>query len=200
MSPRPLASPLSVLLAARAAAVLISAAAAGAAWAQATPTAPLPAKQASVSPTAKEAAVAPAEKKAPVKQVKRAAKKEPLAPAVPEVEVVMLDADATQLLAAKEVLVGESGCEFGQKIEVGANPSHPGYIDLNYNKKTYTMKPVLSATGAVRLEDVRSETLMIQIASKTMVMNQKTGQRLIDNCVHPDQQTVTADTTQVLMK
>ena len=198
MSPRPLASPLSILLAARAAAVLIGVAAAGAAWAQATPSAPMPAKQASVSPTAKEAAVAPAEKKAPVKPVKRAAKKEP--PAVPEVEVVMLEADAVQLLAAKEVLVGESGCEFGQKIEVGANPSHPGYIDLNYNKKTYTMKPVLSATGAVRLEDVRSETLMIQIASKSMVMNQKTGQRLVDNCVHPDQQTVTADTTQVLMK
>ncbi len=199
MSPRPLASPLSVFLAARAAAVFIGAAAAGAVWAQATPAAPLPAKQVSVAPAAKEAAAAPAEKKTPVKQVKRSAKKEPAAP-VPEVEVVMVDADAIQLLAAKEVLVGESGCEFGQKIEVGANPSHPGYINLNFNKKTYTMKPVLSATGAVRLEDVRSETLMIQIASKSMVMNQKTGQRLVDNCVHPDQQTVTADTTQVLMK
>ncbi len=199
MSPRPLASPLSVLLAARAAAVFIGAAAAGAAWAQATPAAPLPAKPVSVAPAAKEAAPAPAEKKPPVKQVKRSAKKEPPAP-VPEVEVVMVDADAVQLLAAKEVLVGESGCEFGQKIEVGANPSHPGYINLNFNKKTYTMKPVLSTTGAVRLEDVRSETLMIQIASKSMVMNQKTGQRLVDNCVHPDQQTVTADTTQVLMK
>lgn len=199
MPPRPLALPLSVLLAARAAAVFIGAAAAGAAWAQATPAAPLPAKPVSVAPAAKEAAAAPAEKKTPVKQVKRSAKKEPPAP-VPEVEVVMVDADAIQLLAAKEVLVGESGCEFGQKIEVGVNPSHPGYIDLNFNKKTYTMKPVLSATGAVRLEDVRSETLMIQIASKSMVMNQKTGQRLVDNCVHPDQQTVTADTTQVLMK
>jgi hypothetical protein len=26
-----------------------------------------------------------------------------------------------------------------------------------------------------------------------MVMNQKTGQRLVDNCVHPDQRTVSAD-------
>jgi hypothetical protein len=33
-----------------------------------------------------------------------------------------------------------------------------------------------------------------------MVMNQKTGQRLVDNCVHANQANVSADTTQVLMK
>ena len=42
---------------------------------------------------------------------------------------------------------------------------------------------------------------MIQIASKTMVMNQKTGQRLVDNCVHPEQRTVSADSgAPVLLK
>ena len=109
-------------------------------------------------------------------------------------------ADEKQLLAAKEVFMGESGCEFGQKIKLDANSKHPGYVDLSFNKKTYTMKPVMSATGALRLEDVRSEALMIQIASKTMVMNQKTGQRLVDNCVHPSQKTVTAESSQALMK
>ena len=89
--------------------------------------------------------------------------------------------------------MGESGCEFNQKIQVDANAQHPGYVDMSFNQKKYTMKPVLSPTGALRLEDVRREALMIQIASKTMVMNQKTGQRLVDNCVHPDQRTVSAD-------
>jgi hypothetical protein len=117
-----------------------------------------------------------------------------------EPEPQVADADDQQLQAAKEVLLGESGCEFNQKIQVDANAQHPGYLDMSYNKKKYMMKPVMSSTGAVRLEDVRSETLMIQISSKTMLMNQKTGQRLLDNCVHPDQKITTTDAEQVLMK
>lgn len=136
--------------------------------------------------------------KAPVKHVKKAAKAAPVALLAPELDVA--EADEIQLIAAKEVYLGESGCEFDQKIKLDPNIKHPGYIDLSFDKKTYTMKPVLSATGALRLEDVRKETLMIQIASKTMLMNQKTGQRLVDNCVHPNQKTVTADNSQILMK
>ncbi len=154
------------------------------ALAQATPA---PGTQASVS------------KQSPVAKPSKAASKKKAA-AQPEPEVVVAAADEQQLAAAKEVLLGESGCEFNQKIQVDASATHPGYVDMSFNKKKYTMKPILSPTGALRLEDVRSEALMIQIASKTMVMNQKTGQRLVDNCVHPDQSTVTADTTPVLMK
>jgi hypothetical protein len=117
-----------------------------------------------------------------------------------EPETAVADADEQQLLAAKEVHFGESGCEFNQKIQVDANTKHPGYVDMSFNKKKYMMKPVMSSTGALRLEDVRSETLMIQISSKTMLMNQKTGQRLVDNCVHPDQHVTAADAEQVLMK
>jgi hypothetical protein len=144
---------------------------------------------------AKQAAVT---KKAPAKQAKRSSKKKEAE--APAADVAVAAADQQQLLAAKEVHMGESGCEFGQKIKLDANSKHPGYVDLSFNKKTYTMKPVLSPTGALRLEDVRSETLMIQIASKTMLMNQKTGQRLVDNCVHPNQKTVTAGNSQSLMK
>lgn len=153
--------------------------------AQATPA---PAKQASIA------------KKPVVKSSAAARKKKAAAAPPPEPEVVVAAADEQQLAAAKEVLLGESGCEFNQKIQVDPSATHPGYVDMSFNKKKYTMKPVMSPTGALRLEDVRSEALMIQIASKTMVMNQKTGQRLVDNCVHADQKTVSADTTQVLMK
>ena len=60
----------------------------------------------------------------------------------------MTAADEQQLAAAKEVLLGESGCEFDQKIQVDANAQHPGYVDMSFNKKKYTLKPVLSSTGA----------------------------------------------------
>ena len=163
-----------------------SAAPAKPAPAKAGGTAPASAKQASVS---KDAA---AVKKATNPPAKKSAKK--AAEPQPEPEVEITAADEQQLAAAKEVLLGESGCEFNQKIQVDANAQHPGYVDMSFNKKKYTMKPILSPTGALRLEDVRSEALMIQIASKTMVMNQKTGQRLVDNCVHADQRTVSVDT------
>ena len=55
------------------------------------------------------------------------------------------------------------------------------------------MKPVLSSTGAIRLEDVRGETLMVQIASKSMLLNVKTAQRIVDDCVSPKQRELMAE-------
>jgi hypothetical protein len=54
------------------------------------------------------------------------------------------------------------------------------------------MKPVLSSTGALRLEDVTGRTLMIQIANKSMLLDTKIGQRLLDDCVHPEQEKLMA--------
>ena len=160
-----------------------------------------PAKPAAKAPSPKAAAPggSPAAKASTTNKSKAASRKK--APEPPEEpEVVVAEADEQQLLAAKEVLLGESGCEFDQKIQVDASPKHPGYVDMSFNKKKYVMRPVMSSTGALRLEDVRSETLMIQISSKTMLMNQKTGQRLVDNCVHPDQKVTTVEAGQGLMK
>jgi len=58
---------------------------------------------------------------------------------------------------------------------------------VKHGKNTYVMKPVLSSTGALRLEDLREEALMVQIASKSMLLNTKTGTRIVDACVSPKQ-------------
>jgi hypothetical protein len=39
----------------------------------------------------------------------------------------------------------------------------------------------------VRLEDVKGETLMVQIASKSMLLNVKTRHRIVDACISPRQ-------------
>lgn len=96
-------------------------------------------------------------------------------------------ADSIQLEAAKEVFLGESSCEFGKKITISAHTQYPGYLTLDFNKKKYVMKPFISPTGAIRLEDIAKEALMIQIANKTMILNQKTGQRMVDDCVGESQ-------------
>ena len=124
-------------------------------------------------------------KKAPAKA--RAAGKGAAAAAA-AAPLVLEAADARQMYAASQVNEGVSLCEFNQQVMLAASQKHPGYIDLSFRKQQWLMKPVISSTGALRLEDVRAETLFIQIRNKSMLMNQKTGQRLVDGCVHPKQQ------------
>jgi len=49
------------------------------------------------------------------------------------------------------------------------------------------MSPVKTSTGTVRLEDKHAGAVWLQIANKSMLMNQKVGQRLADECMSPDQ-------------
>ncbi len=103
------------------------------------------------------------------------------------VDVVPAPANAEQISASERVYYGPYDCDFKQVIHIAASTRHPAYVELRHGKAEYLMKPVLSSTGAVRLEDVKGQTLMIQIASKSMLMNVKSGVRLVDACVSPSQ-------------
>jgi len=128
------------------------------------------------------AQTAPARKPTPAKVVKKApAKAAPAEPAPPAA------ATPEQVDAAERVFYGSYDCEFKQTIEIVASPKYPSYVDVKHGKAGYLMKPVLSSTGAIRLEDVRGETLMVQISSKSMLLNVKTAQRIVDDCVSPKQ-------------
>lgn len=100
---------------------------------------------------------------------------------------VLAPASAEQMQAAQAAHFGQYACDFGQTLDLAMNPKAPGYVDIAFKNKTYTMKPVLSSTGALRLEDVTGRTLLIQIANKSMLMDVKVGQRLVDDCVHEKQ-------------
>jgi membrane-bound inhibitor of C-type lysozyme len=80
--------------------------------------------------------------------------------------------------------LGEYQCEFKRMIRVLAHPRQEGYVDLHFDKQVVTARPVLSSTGAVRLEDVKGRYLMVQIAFKSMLMDTKIGQRVADECLH----------------
>jgi hypothetical protein len=49
------------------------------------------------------------------------------------------------------------------------------------------MHPEESRTGAIRLEDPVRGALWLQLANKSMLMNQKEGKRLADECQSPEQ-------------
>ncbi|MFG6466561.1 hypothetical protein [Roseateles sp. BYS87W] len=127
-------------------------------------------------PAAKPAAKAPAVKK----------------PVAPPPEPVLTDADEPQLAAAERAYLGEYACEFKESVHIDKHPKVAGYINVAWKKQVITMKPVLSSTGALRLEDVTGRTLMIQIANKSMLLDTKIGQRLLDDCVHPEQEKLIA--------
>jgi hypothetical protein len=137
------------------------------------------AQSAPAKPAAKPAAKKPAKAAA-----KPAAKKPPPAAPLPE-------ATPEQLSAAQLVYYGHYECEFKQVIDIASNSKNAGYVDVKHGKADYLMKPVLSSTGAVRLEDVKGETLMVQIANKSMLMNVKAGHRIVDECVSPQQRELT---------
>ncbi len=94
---------------------------------------------------------------------------------------------AGQISAADRVLTGSVKCEFDQSINVSPVSGKKGFFNVAYKGKTYTMVPEATTTGAVRLEDKKAGMMWLQIANKSMLMNTKAGQRMVDNCQHPSQ-------------
>jgi hypothetical protein len=120
---------------------------------------------------------------APAKKNPRPAK-----PAAAPREVKLPEATLDQEKAAELVYYGVYECEFNQSVNILASTTHHFYVDVKHGKTTWLMKPVLSTTtGAVRLEDVKGGTLMVQIASKSMLLNVKTRHRIVDACISPRQ-------------
>jgi hypothetical protein len=111
----------------------------------------------------------------------------------PKVELTLPPAPGEQLAAAAMAYFGNYECEFDEKVSIDVNRKFDGYLDVVHRKNTWIMKPVLSQTGALRLEDVRGRMLMLQIANKSMLMDTKIGQRVVDNCVHPKQREAMAN-------
>ena len=128
----------------------------------------------------------------PAKPAAKPVAKKAAAPA-PAVTYVVPDATPDQVKAAELVFYGPYDCEFSQTVSITQSQKYSAYVDVKHGAKAWLMKPVLSSTGAIRLEDVRGETLMVQIASKSMLLNVKSAQRIVDDCVSPKQREMVAE-------
>ena len=107
-------------------------------------------------------------------------------PAAQPVAPAPLNAEEQALSAL--VAVGNIPCELGQSVSVRADDAAPGYFHLQLKEQRFHLRPVVSATGALRLEDVARGAVWIQLANKSMLMDQKQGKRLADECMNPTQQ------------
>lgn len=150
-----------------------------------------PAKPAAKA-AAKPAATKTAAKPAPKRQVTRKAAKavEEVTPIGDEVDVTMTEAD---LAVAKRVSVGKAQCELGADVTVTADEKKPGYFTVTTKGQRYRMHPVESRTGAIRLEDPRVGAMWLQLGNKSMLMNQKQGLRIADECQTSEQVAFAAD-------
>ncbi|KQR53153.1 hypothetical protein [Acidovorax sp. Leaf160] len=92
-----------------------------------------------------------------------------------------------ELAIAEKVHTGRIACELGASVNIERDPASPGRFNLEGKGFKYRMTPVATSTGAVRLEDQHGGAVWLQIANKSMLMNQKAGQRLADECMSPEQ-------------
>ncbi len=174
-----------MILAAPAAALAQTAAPAAPAKAAAKPAA-APAATAAAKPAAK-----PAAKKSPA-EVRRSALKavEEVTPIDDDPNVKLTDAD---MEIAKRVYVGVIPCELGASVTITPSERRPGFFSVKTKGASFSMHPVEARTGAIRLEDPRRGALWIQLGNKSMLMSQKLGTRLADECMSPAQMTMAED-------
>jgi hypothetical protein len=94
----------------------------------------------------------------------------------------------TQDLAiAQQIHQGLMPCEMGASVRVEADKAAPGYFHVQGKGFRYRMYPVRTSTGALRLEDQKAGAVWLQLANKSMLMDQKKGRRVADDCAHPEQ-------------
>jgi hypothetical protein len=94
---------------------------------------------------------------------------------------------------AKRVFVGTIPCELGNSVILTPSTRRAGFFLVQTKAARFSMHPVESRTGAIRLEDPKRGAMWLQLGNKSMLMSQKLGQRLADECMSPEQITLAED-------
>jgi hypothetical protein len=93
-----------------------------------------------------------------------------------------------ELLAiADQIHTGKLPCELGQTVTLLHDAHERGRFNLFIKNHVFHLTPVVSITGAIRLEDPAKGAVWIQLADKSMLMNNHLGQRMADACQSPAQ-------------
>ena len=136
--------------------------------------------------TKKAPAKKPVARKAPAKKTVPARTARAVEAATPVQTLTQRLTDA-EVAIAQHIQTGKIACELGADVTVTADEKNPGFFHVTTGKQRYYMHPVESRTGAIRLEDNRAGAMWLQLGNKSMLLNQKLGQRVADECVTPVQ-------------
>ncbi len=94
---------------------------------------------------------------------------------------------AAELEMARAVHVGSMACELGASVTVTPLRNEGFFLVSTSKGLKFRMHPTESRTGAIRLEDPKRGAMWLQLGNKSMLMSQKLGQRLADECQSPAQ-------------
>jgi hypothetical protein len=146
------------------------------------------------SATPTKPAAKPAAKSTAKAAPKKAPKLTPAAQKAIEEKTPVDDDPAVELTAAdleiaKKIHVGDIPCELGATVHITPH-KREGFFNVRTGIHRFRMQPVESRTGAIRLEDPRAGAMWLQLGNKSMLMSQKIGQRLADECMSPAQAAV----------
>jgi hypothetical protein len=139
------------------------------------------------SATPAKKAAKPAAKKKPAVSASRTNLKSAAKNVAAGIEAAEAAMTPAELAIAERVYVGSLPCELGASVTLTADTKAPGYFDMQGKNFKYRMFPVTTSTGAIRLEDQKVGAVWLQLANKSMLMNQKLGIRLADECMSPAQ-------------
>jgi len=138
--------------------------------------APAPAAKPAAKPAPKSGKLAPSAQKAV----------EEATPIDDDPSIKLSEAD---LAVARQIYVGTIPCELGASVVI-TPARREGLFRVQHGRNRFLMHPVESRTGAYRLEDPRQGAMWLQLGNKSMLMSQKLGQRLADDCMNPAQHAV----------
>ena len=93
------------------------------------------------------------------------------------------------LEVAKLVYTGDIPCELGATVHITPH-KREGFFIVRAGLQRFRMHPVESRTGAIRLEDPVGGAMWLQLGNKSMLMSQRMGKRLADDCMNPAQAAV----------
>jgi hypothetical protein len=96
------------------------------------------------------------------------------------------------LEVAKTVYTGDIPCELGATVHITPH-KREGFFIVRTGIQRFRMHPVESKTGAIRLEDPVAGAMWLQLGNKSMLMSQKIGKRLADECMSPAQHAMNED-------
>jgi len=127
------------------------------------------------------------DKKVPAKPTAHKASAQKASPKAPVQAPAQVPMGDEELNIAQRVHQGRLPCELGASVHIEPDQLQPGYFHVQGKGFRYRMHPVATSTGTIRLEDKQAGAVWLQLANKSMLMDQKKGQRLADECAHPEQ-------------
>jgi hypothetical protein len=110
----------------------------------------------------------------------------------------VLELSDVQLVLASMVQTGRADCEFQQSVVVEPNLQQLGGFVVKFQNAAYRMIPEQTTTGAIRLVDPKAGVSWLQIRYKSMLMNMRAGQRMVDACSLPAQRLAEAEAERLL--